>query len=171
LYPFALLKRDVGVSCDLSGRLTEQLKGGFMKQLIVIFNTFVLLVAISVAVEAQTARIFEIEIPFDFIIKDRTVPAGRYSIGRPNEQNPDLLLFRKADGKTNVLIVIQRALGDPIIAGSMLSFNRYGEKYFLKSVGVASERYAGQLVMGTTERKLRVLNEATVISLFESPKR
>ena len=138
-----------------------------MNQLVGISTTVFFIITTTVAFQAQTAKIFKIDIPFEFIINDRTLPAGRYSIGRLNEQNPDLLLFRKKDGRTNILVLTQRANGEPMSARSMLSFNRYGESVFLKSVWAANERYGSTLVQSSSERKRMMSGEAKIVSLFE----
>ena len=152
--------------------LSKELEGAFMKkQLVGMIIVVSFIASFTVAPKAQTGKIYDIDVPFDFIIKNQILPAGRYSIGRLHEQNPDLLLFRSTVGKARTVTLTQRMSGEAPKVGSMLSFNCYGDRCFLKSVWVAHESYASKIVSGSLERKVKMLAEAKVVSLFETGQR
>ena len=81
-------------------------------------------VALAVtSARAQSARTFSIEIPFDFVVKGKLLPAGRYTIGRLNASEPSVLLIKSADGRRLRTFSTQRAEASGIGTESMLLFN------------------------------------------------
>lgn len=96
-------------------------------------------------VQAQTARIFEIKIPFDFVIKDKTFDAGTYRIGRLSEANPDTLILKNADHKKSSILQTQRLNAGGPLQHSTLSFRRDGETYFLDSIRSSGDSYESRL--------------------------
>ena len=111
--------------------------------------------AFATNVRAQTARAFEIQVPFDFVIKDRTYDAGRYRIGRLNEANPDMLVLKNADGKKSLILQTQRLGSGAPIELSKLTFSRYGEMYFLDSIRASGESYESRLPSVNSDRRRR----------------
>lgn len=119
--------------------------------------------AFTTNVRAQTARVFEIQIPFDFVIKDKTYDAGTYRIGRLSAANPDTLILKNADGKKSLILQTQRInSGDPI-QHSKLTFRRDGETYFLDSIRTFGESYESRLPFSKSDRQRRSLGQLTEI--------
>lgn len=110
--------------------------------------------ALANDVRAQTARVFKIEVPFDFVIKHQTYEAGTYRIGRLSESNPDILILKNAaDKKSLILQTVRLSSGAPA-AFSKLSFRRYGEMYFLDSIRASGETYESRLPTAKSDRRL-----------------
>ncbi len=109
--------------------------------------------AFATNVRAQNAGVFEVQVPFDFVIKDRTYEAGRYRIGRLNQVNPDTLVLKTATGKTLVIFQTQRLSSRAPIRLSKLTFSRYGEMYFLDGIHASSESYESRLPSVKSERQ------------------
>ncbi len=120
-------------------------------------------------VRAQTARVFEIQVPFDFVVKDRTYEAGRYRVGRLNEANPDTLVLKNANDKKSLILQTQRLNSGAPTELSKLTFRRYGEMYFLDSIRASGESYESRLPSGRSERKRRdaTLLLAEIVSITE----
>lgn len=80
-------------------------------------------------------------VPFDFIIGNQTLPAGKYSIGRSrNDGLGGPLLIRSADGKTHAFFLPtteESARHDE----ARLVFRHEGDKYFLEEIVGAEESY------------------------------
>ncbi len=125
--------------------------------------------AFATNVRAQTARVFEIQVPFDFVVKDRTYEAGRYRVGRLNEANPDTLVLKNANDKKSLILQTQRLNSGAPIHLSKLIFRRYGEMYFLDSIRASGESYECRLPSGRSERKRRdaTLLLAEIVSITE----
>ena len=77
----------------------------------------------------------KLDIPFEFQIGEKVLPAGHYEVKRAYDNTPDRLTFTCWENKTHQTFFFPRRLetkpGDP---GSVLVFNRYGDKYFLAKV-------------------------------------
>ncbi len=109
--------------------------------------------AFATNVRAQNAGVFEIQVPFDFVVKGRTYEAGRYRIGRLNQVNPNMLVLKTATGKTLVILQTQRGISGAPIKLSKLTFSRYGEMYFLDSIQASSESYESRLPSVNSDRR------------------
>ena len=111
--------------------------------------------AFATNVRAQNAGVFEIQVPFDFVVKGRTYEAGKYRIGRLNEASPNMLVLKTATGKTLVILQTQRGISGAPIKLSKLTFSRYGEMYFLDSIHASSESYERRLPSVKSDRRRR----------------
>ena len=93
-------------------------------------------------------------IPFDFVIRGKTLPAGTYEVTRISSE-PDTLCIRNAE-QTKIVEVFNT---DPVtqrngFGQSELIFHRYGELYFLDEVAARGEETARQLIPSKQERNL-----------------
>ena len=128
---------------------------------VIIFGT----AAVTANVRAQNARVFEIQIPFDFVIKDKTFDAGTYRIGRLSEANPDMLILKNADNKKSLILLTQRLnFGGPF-QHSKLTFRRNGETYFLDSVRTSGESYESRLPFVKTDRRHNSVQLAEIVRI------
>ena len=97
----------------------------------------------------------KLDIPFEFQIGEKVLPAGHYEVRRAYDNTPDRLTFTCWENKTHQTFFFPRRLetkpGDP---GSVLVFNRYGDKYFLAKV-VATGYIGGLgLIQSESEREV-----------------
>lgn len=106
-------------------------------------------------VRAQSAGVFEIQVPFDFVVKGRTYEAGRYLVGRLNQANPDTLVLKAAAGKRRVILQTQRGVSGAPVKFSKLTFSRYGETHFLDGIQASGESYASRLPSAQSDRRRR----------------
>lgn len=111
--------------------------------------------AFATNVRAQDAGTFEVQVPFDFVVKNRTYEAGSYRIGRLNHTNLDTLVLRTATGKTLAILQTQRGSSNAPVKLSKLIFSRYGETYFLDGIHASSESYESRLPSVKSERQRR----------------
>ena len=121
--------------------------------------------ALATNVRAQTARVFEIQVPFDFVVKDRTYDAGTYRIGRLSEANPDTLILKNADDKKSLILQTQRLDSGAQIELSMLTFRRDGETYFLDSIRASGETYESRLPFVKSDRRRSSVQLAEIVSI------
>ncbi len=143
----------------------------FAKRLTMSVLTIVMIGAGAFAanVRAQTASVFKLRIPFDFVVKGRTYEAGKYRVGRLDEANPDTFVLKNEDGKTSLILLTQRLNSGVPTELSKLTFRRYGETYFLDSIRASGESYESRLPSGRSERKRRdaTLLLAEIVSITE----
>ena len=91
----------------------------------------VLVCSMAVAADAQNGgRRLVANVPFQFNVGDRTLPAGEYTIAQTNPASDlAVLQIKTKDGSQSVLVQMNSIVGR-ISDGSTLVFRRYGNKYF-----------------------------------------
>lgn len=121
-----------------------------------VFNAFMLIgiiVAATVAAQAQGVRRIVVNVPFDFVVGKQTLPAGTYTFKQMMRDNDKVLLMQSADLRTT-----QIAQTTPVEASAAtesatrLDFRRYGDKYFLARVWSAGQNVGRELPKSQLER-------------------
>lgn len=120
-----------------------------------------LILAVGSVQGQSLASKLKANIPFDFIVADKKLPAGEYSIGRAQVGSGDsVILISSADHEANVFSLTSAVhIVKPKDKGTLV-FHRYGDQYFLFQVWPAgastgrvipkSRREIQQLVHGPT---------------------
>ena len=108
------------------------------KNLLKGLTIFTLMVALAimtavVSANAQSRNVVLADIPFEFVVGDKTLPAGEYLV-RPINATGDALAIQGTDNKEAAV-----RLTEPIDAmkkrtQARLVFHRYGQNYFLAQV-------------------------------------
>ena len=107
------------------------------KQMIKGFTMFMLIVALAfvtavVSANGQSHRV-KADIPFEFTVGDKALPAGEYAI-RSATTGGEAMMIRSEDAKS-VALRLTNAIADKRNVGQVqLVFHRYGERYFLAEV-------------------------------------
>jgi hypothetical protein len=101
-----------------------------------LYSTFAMLslalLMAVVSVQAQSSGKLEVNIPFEFQIGSRTLPAGDYSIKRLTQNS---VLVRSADGKRSAIAQTPKTItANEKGKQEKLVFNQYGDQYFLSQV-------------------------------------
>ena len=96
-----------------------------------------------------------VNIPFDFTVTDKKLPAGKYAIGRAQQGNGDLVIqISRVDGDESVArLTIPVITGDPANDG-LLVFHQYEDEYFLYEIWPAGGHTGRALPKSRTERDL-----------------
>ena len=116
----------------------------------------IMIVAASASVKAQSLQYkLTADVPFDFTVSDKKLPAGKYSISRAQTSNGDLVLqIVSANGKENISrLTIPVITHKPMNQGTLV-FNRYGNDYYLSEVWPAGGSTGRELLKSRTEREL-----------------
>ena len=90
------------------------------------------------------------DIPFEFNVDYKTMPAGQYSLQTVATAG-DALLIQSADGKNSALrpsAVTERSQKN---ATARLVFHRYGQRYFLAEVWSGGDKVGRQLMKSRDE--------------------
>ena len=128
-----------------------------MKKLFIVM-TIVGLLALSLAITAQAQLPgipIRASIPFGFIVRGVSLPAGDYEVARLND-DPAGLVMRNVDDKHEHVVFTTESMDGPGIARyNALVFNRYGDEYFLSAVVTAGEQTGRELTPSHAERTLR----------------
>ena len=133
------------------------------KQAYTMIAMVVLVGSMAVAAKAQTSGRAQLiaNIPFEFKVGDKTLPAGEYIVRQVNPSSDRAVLqLRSKDGKSSAMVqmnsAIDRAKSDEMAS---LIFNRYGNLYFFAQAWMpgndglavaksATEKSAGKEIAG-----------------------
>ena len=72
-----------------------------------------------------------VKIPFDFTVGSKSLAAGDYRVG---QQAPQVLAIQSVDGRAAMAIMTNPAQGNNMPGKATLTFNKYGDRYFLAQV-------------------------------------
>ena len=137
------------------------------KQLVNVLTklAFLSMIALVTAVGSAQGQSLEYKlsanIPFDFVVGDKKLPAGKYSIVRLNQQFGDsLLLISSADRRANVIRRSIPAESHLLKNKGTLVFHRYGVEHFLFQVWPAGASTGRELTRSRIERNLATISSA-----------
>ncbi|HSS22799.1 MAG TPA: hypothetical protein VLL54_22185 [Pyrinomonadaceae bacterium] len=107
--------------------------------------------AVASAKPATTGKVIA-DIPFEFSVGYKTMPAGEYSVWEiPNGNG---LLIQSSDGKTSALRLSNAVESRKTQSHARLVFHRYGERYFLAEVWNGADQTGRELVRSQDERNI-----------------
>ena len=117
------------------------------------FSMLSLAVTLAVAaVYANPAGPLKANVPFDFSVGDKTLPAGVYTVMPMTTQN--VLRIRHEDSRAAALVITNDAPARRGQDQTRLVFHRYGDQYFLAQVWTAGDVNGRELRKSRTEREL-----------------
>ena len=116
---------------------------------------FLLLTVSSVSVFGQSDRQTVVNIPFDFIVGEKSMGAGQYILERNKRENDTVWTITRKDtgvGRKVFLTIPARSL-DPA-KETKLVFHRYENYYFLTAFTVAGSNTGRELQTSDREKSL-----------------
>lgn len=90
-------------------------------------------------------------IPFDFHVGGKNMPAGEYKILQTSYQG--VLKLSAIDFTANAVVITQTDTGTKAAKGSRLDFRKYGNQYFLGAVRVEGSNTSRYIPVSREERK------------------
>ena len=116
---------------------------------------FLLLTVSSVSVFGQSDRQTVVNIPFDFIVGDKSLSAGKYIIAR-NKRESDTVwtITRKDSGAPRKVFLTIPARSNETQQETKLVFHRYENYYFLTAFWTAGGNTGRELQQSDRERSL-----------------
>ena len=108
----------------------------------------------SVSTRAQTAYGVRADVPFDFIVGDKTIPAGHITAHGVTADMAGPLSIRNRDQGELALRAGRRVLGTDDSDQCKLVFHKYGDNYFLSQVWVAGSDSGRQLPKSAHESEV-----------------
>jgi hypothetical protein len=130
------------------------------KQILKAATMFVGIIALefvsALAASAQNPRNVVVNIPFDFTVKGKTLPAGEYIISRASTADKPGLMMQRKDGESSAIVLTKSVESSKNQRESRLVFSRYGEHYFLSQVWTAGDMEGRELYKTNQERSLEV---------------
>jgi hypothetical protein len=116
---------------------------------------FLLLTVSSVSVFGQSDRQTVVNIPFNFIVGDKSLPAGTYIIQR-NKRDSDTVwtITTKDTGVSRKLFLTVPVRANETQQDTKLVFHRYEDYYFLASFWTAGGNTGREIQQSDRERNL-----------------
>ncbi len=96
-----------------------------------VIGSFIAAASFSAFAQARGLRA---DIPFNFTIKERALPAGAYTIEAIRVAGSDALRIQSADGRIRATVFVRAEFQKSVKEEPRLIFNRYADQYFLAEV-------------------------------------
>lgn len=144
------------------------------KQLVNALTTISFLIALTVmtvgSAQGQSlANGIQVNVPFDFIVADKTLPAGEYSIRRIEPfSSENVLVISSVDGPETVTRLTNAVEARDPKEWTAVVFHRYGDQYFLFQVWPAGANTGRVLIKSHAERKIEQKGRNSVGALREN---
>ena len=107
------------------------------RQAFVIVTFLSLLVMMTVSsIYAQCNMRIKVNIPFEFSVRERILPAGEYTVSCRSQ---GLLLIQSGDRRVSQVFMTLSTQAGTTPDESSLVFNRYGDQYFLSKIWTAGD--------------------------------
>ncbi|MDQ3009478.1 MAG: hypothetical protein M3X11_02060 [Acidobacteriota bacterium] len=118
------------------------------------------LTGLVASASAQTvATSTKVKIDFDFTAGKQQFPAGKYRIKTYNDtQSQTLLLVQRLDGKEQGIVATLPNRNRGKLGLGDVSFNKYGDKYFLANVQVGDGSLTHHILKSRSERNLQQMS-------------
>ncbi len=133
---------------------------------------FIGLIALAIGFGSSTAlaqaTVMRVEIPFDFVVGKRTLPAGNYDVKLKETGGSPYVIVRSEDGEHVGLALVGPVNGRAENAESELAFVRSGEKHFLSGLKVAGRNVDHQLVPSKLLRGTQLADRAIIVKPVKS---
>jgi hypothetical protein len=112
---------------------------GIKERLIKILAIFSFILPLATIGNAQINKNTEFEIPFEFVVGDKVMPAGEYSLRTANDQNTSWMITGKSAKKT-VFLLANTVEDIRRMNAAQLTFRQYGNRHFLAEFTVSDFR-------------------------------
>ena len=111
-----------------------------LKQLSTAILLFICLTTVAPGIaHAQGRDRLEVQIPFSFVVREQTLPAGKYVVERTDPGRPNILTLTNADNSVVRVVLAQRVeKRDPSTASSLIFIQREDKLYLFQIWRVGS---------------------------------
>jgi hypothetical protein len=87
--------------------------------------------------QALAEGTIEADVPFAFIVGEKTFPAGKYTLKRADDTNPGILEIRNDNGRGTSFFDAENAQSNENPRQTKLVFEKIGDQYFLSEIWAA----------------------------------
>jgi len=113
------------------------MKTQIAKALAMLMVTLALAAASAVVANGQTSQGLRAQVPFDFVVGDKTLRAGDYQV-RPLNDAGNPIVIRNNHGDRAIQLSYAAQSSDKQLRAKLV-FHRYGSTYFLSQIWMAGE--------------------------------
>ncbi|MDT4896607.1 MAG: hypothetical protein QOH25_1684 [Acidobacteriota bacterium] len=110
----------------------------------------------TAVVSSAQARVKKIkaDIPFDFVVGDKTLAAGQYLVGQITTNSDAGILIRNSEGGQNAIRLTNTVAASATKRKNVLTFRHYGNTYFLAQVWLAGSAEGREVLKSKAERSV-----------------
>ena len=119
------------------------------------------------AARAQSTNYtIKFNVPFEFNIGERTMPAGEYVVTLLcRSSNMPAVLIKSGDGRASRILMMTPVDASRLRESATLVFNRYGSRHFLAQVWTPAERAGLKVRRSSAERRMAVASRAELATV------
>lgn len=129
------------------------MRNSISSRILSIFTALVLLATlVAASASARTSRSLVVQIPFDFSVAGKTLPAGTYVVERTTLASAEGLSLRSVDKNLGAFVLTSTVESNWRQSESRLVFNRYKDQYFLSQFWTSGEAIGRALIKSDRER-------------------
>src|SRR5437588_3797647 len=121
-----------------------------LRGLTMLVMTLALAAASAVVANGQSTQKLIAQVPFDFVVAEKTLRAGKY---HAVNQAGDAIAVKSVDGEQALRLSSPRQRSDRQM-NAKLVFHRYGSTYFLSQIWMAGESTGRELAQTRQERAI-----------------
>jgi hypothetical protein len=129
------------------------MKSQIAKGLAMLMVTLALAAASAVVANGQSNQVLKAQVPFEFVIGEKTLAAGDYQV-RAIDQAGDTIAVTSRGGNNAVSLSSPAQASDKAEAAKLV-FHRYGSTYFLSQIWMAGESSGRELTKTKQERAMQ----------------
>ena len=130
------------------------------KQSFIIIAALAFVFGIGTVTASAQGQVLKADIPFEFTVGKKTLPAGEYLVKLPETAGAQVVSFRKADGEGYGMTLTNQVSSKGAEVANGLVFVKSGDRYFLYQVH--NGREIGQQVVKSSKISGEVLARQTV---------
>jgi hypothetical protein len=123
------------------------------KVLMIVLTLSLFAIGRATHARAQVVDTIVADVPFGFIVRDNTLPAGSYTIRRLDSQ-PGVMEIRDADGERVLVFLTGSAQAAKEPKQTELIFDRVGDQYFLSEIFEGGNSTGAEVRKSRAERSL-----------------
>ena len=124
-----------------------------------------LLVTLVASAQGQSfAYRVKANIPFDFTVGEKKLPAGEYSVGRVGQGSDIAMSITELNGRAKAMRLTYTTVTLHPKKKASLIFHRYGDQYFLFQMWQAGETAGRQFPESASERAQRQLAKGSGVA-------
>ena len=116
--------------------------------------TLILLVTVSSSVFAQTDRQTAVNIPFNFTVSDRAMPAGEYLIRRNRKDYDNVWVIQHRKTGKAVMMLTRSVQANETQEDAKFVFRKYDDLYILSQFWAAGTKSGREIQVTDREREL-----------------
>jgi len=132
------------------------MKANILRRAAGILSILVMLAAFATnsSAHARATSTVVFNVPFNFVVGGKTLPAGEYIVVRSTLNSNDILSLHRLDNNEGVYVLTSTIRSNQIQDDAKLVFNRYQDQYFLEEFWLSGQDTGRKVIRSEKEKTL-----------------